>query len=493
VRKLAWNISKAIFLLVCLMVGTARAQDAKTVIRNAEKAMGDIKSVRYSGSGHLGVVGMNWNPTSPWHATLLTSYTRAIDYATGSSREDIVRNQENPPALGGEAPYVDAITEGREVSGKYAWNQPINAYPPPPADQVQPALAAASERELQIWLTPHGFLKAAAANNATAKEVMEGGKKFAVLTFMAGKFKLVGTIDSQNLVTKIDAWTPNPVLGDMPVEVTFTGYKDFPGMKFPTHILQMEEASRTFELDVAKADANVPDAAMKAPDVVLNAKPRGEQVKVEQMGDGVWMLYGSHNSVLIEFKDYLAVVEAPVDEARSIAVLAEVKKLVPNKPIKYVINTHHHFDHSGGLRTFVAEGATVITHEGNKEFYEWAWKQPHTIEPDRLSENPREPTFITFKNKYVLSDGTRDVEVHWDFGDMHDQFLSFVYMPKERILIEADDFSAWYITNLSLAMWNNLYGNLARLQIDPLVMAPLHGEVTTMAHWVQVLRESLAR
>ena len=155
-----------------------------------------------------------------------------------------------------------------------------------------------------------------------------------------------------------------------------------------------------------------------------------------------------------------------------------------------MINTHHHFDHSGGLRTFVAEGATVITHEGNKEFYEWAWKQPHTIEPDRLSENPREPTIVTFKNKYVLSDGTRDVEVHWDFGDMHDQYLSFVYIPKERILIEADDFSAWYITDLSLAMWNNLYGNLARLQIDPLVMAPLHGEVTTMAHWVQVLREN---
>src|ERR1700690_3519949 len=301
VRKLASNISKAIFLLVCLTAGTAMAQDAKTVIRNAEKAMGDIKSIRYSGSGHLGVVGMNWNPTSPWHATLLTNYTRAIDYPTGSSREDIVRNQENPPALGGEAPYVDAITEGREVSGKYSWNQPINAYPPPPADQVQPSLASAPERELQIWLTPHGFLKAAAANNATAKEVMEGGKKFTVLTFMAGKFKLVGTIDSQNLVTKIDTWTPNPVLGDMPVEVTFTDYKNFLGMKFPMHILQMEEGSRTFELAVAKAEANVSDAAMKVPEAVVNAKPRGEQVKVEKMGEGSWMLYGSHNSVLIEF------------------------------------------------------------------------------------------------------------------------------------------------------------------------------------------------
>src|SRR5208337_763590 len=105
-------------------------------------------------------VGMSWNPTSPWHTTVLNSYTRTIDYATGSSREDTTRNQENPPVLGGEAPYVDEIVEGHEVVGKYAWNQPVNAHPTLPPDVSQPAPAAAEERNLQIILTPHGFLKA---------------------------------------------------------------------------------------------------------------------------------------------------------------------------------------------------------------------------------------------------------------------------------------------------------------------------------------------
>jgi len=479
--------------MLCLATGAAAALDAKAVIRDAQKAMGNVASVRYSGTGKLGAVGMNWNPTGPWHSTDLTRYSRTIDYASASSREDLTRAQENPPALGGEAPFVTPITEGRQVSGKYAWNQPADGNPPLAPDVVQPALATAEERGLQIWLTPHGFLKAAAANGAVAGQISQGGQKVATLTFMLGRYRLTGTIDGHNLVTRIETRIPNPVLGDMPVVASFTDYKAFGGMRFPLHILQTQGGSRTFELNVTSAAANIPDAGLTVPDNVRKATVRPEEVRLEKMADGVWMLYGGHNSVLVEFRDYLAVIDAPVDETRSLAVIEAIHKLVPGKPIKYVINTHHHFDHSGGLRTYVAEGAAVITHEANKAFYQSAWSQPRTLAPDRLSQSPREPEFVTFRDKYVLTDGTRTVEVHWDFGDMHDQYLCFAYLPKERILVQADDFSAWYITPLSLAMWNNLYGNLQRLQIDPLVMAPLHGAITPMDVWVKSLRDNAAR
>jgi len=481
------------FLLLALTAATAIAQDANTAIHNAEKAMGDVKSIRYAGSGRWGVVGMNWNTTAPWHPTVLNSYIRTIDYPSGSSRELITRNQENPPALGGEAPFVDEIKEGHEVRGKYAWNQPGNANPMPPPEVAIPALATADERTLQIFLTPHGFLNGALDNHATAKTENDGGKKITVVTFMAGRYKIVGTIDTRNIVTSVNTWVANPVLGDMPVETNFYDYKDFNGVKFPMHIVQKQSGSMTFDLNVTDVQPNVANAALQVPDAVLRATIRPETARSEKIADGVWFLHGGHNSVLVEFKDFLAVVEAPLDETRSIAVINEVKKLVPDKPIKYVINTHHHFDHSGGLRTFVAEGATVITHESNKAYFEWAWQQPRTVEPDRLSENPKEPTFITYKTKYVLTDGNRNVEVHLIVGDMHDQFLSFAYMPKEKILIEADDFSAWYITPLSLAMWNNLYGNLQRLNIDPEIVAPLHGDVTTMEIWLKSLRDSTAQ
>jgi hypothetical protein len=480
--------SLASVLAVVLSSSPAAAQDAKTVIANAEKAMGDITSVRFSGTGKLGAVGMNWNPTGPWHSTDLTRYTRTIDYPSASSRELYTYAQENPTALGGQAPFTDPITEGAEVSGKYAWNQPVDANPPPAPDYVAPDPADAEVRALQIALTPYGFLKAAEANNAVARTEVKDGQTLTGVIFMLGKYKIKGDIDSRGLVTKVETKIAEPVLGDLPVQVFFTDYRKYGDMMFPAHILQTQGGKRTFELNVDQAQANVPNAALTVPAKVLTATIKPEVVKPEKMADGVWMLHGGHNSVLVEFKDYLLLIEAPVDEARSLALIAEIKQLVPNKPIKYVFNTHHHSDHSGGLRTFVAQGATIITHEANKAFFEWAWKQPRTLAPDELSKHPVDPTFITFSNKYVLTDGDQTVEFHWDFGDMHDQYLSFAYLPKQRILVEADDFSAWYATPLSLAMWNNLYGNLQRLQIDPVTIAPLHGPISPMDVWLKTLR-----
>jgi hypothetical protein len=479
-----------LLLLLLLTSGVALAQDAGTVIARAQKAIGAVTSIRYSGTGHLGAVGMNWNPTAPWHTTALSTYVRTIDYPSASSTEEMKRTQENPPMLGGEAPFVDEIHEGRRVSGKYAWNQPANANPPLPPEVPRAVPAMAYERGLQIWLTPHGFLKAAAQNHATVQAAEDGGKKVMTLTFTMGKNKLVGTVDGHYLLTAVKTWIPNPVLGDMPVEIAYADYQDFNGVKFPTHILEQQGGFPTLELAVTSVQPNVQGAALQVPDVVLRATVPSEVVTPEKLDEGVWLLHGGASSVLIEFRDFLAVVDAPTDENRSIAVIAKVKQLVPDKPIRYVINTHHHFDHSGGLRTYVAQGATVITHEGNKAFYEWAWKQPRTMEPDLLAQNPREPTFITYTSKYVLTDGTRSAEVHRTIGDFHDEFLSFVWLPKEKLLVEVDDFSDRYITPLSLALWNNLYGNLQRLNLDVERIAPLHGNVTPMAEWLRWLRES---
>lgn len=493
VRNALVKISLACALAFGLSSGAARAQDAKTVIAKAQKAMGPVKSVRYSGTGKLGAVAMGWNTKSPWHATDLTSYTRSIDYPSGFSRALQTYAQTNPTDLGGQAPFTDPITEGITVSGNYAWNQPMNSNPPQPADVVSPQPGDVEMRQLSIILTPQGFLNAAAANGAVAKNEVKDGQKRTTLTFMWGKYKIKGAIDSRNLVTKIETKVAEPVMGDMPLQVFFTDYERYGVMMFPSHILQTQGGLRTFELNVSKAEANVPDAALTVPAKALTAKVRPDEVTTLKMADGVWMFYGGHNSVLVEFKDYLALIEAPVDEERSITLLAAIKKLGLNKPLKYVINTHHHSDHSGGLRTFVAEGATIVTHETNKAYFEWAWKQPRTLEPDELAKHPKAANFITFKNKYVLTDGDQTIDLHWDFGDMHDQYLVFAYLPKQRIIVEADDFSAWYATPLSLAMWNNLYGNLARLKIDPLVMAPLHGPISPMDEWVKVLRDETAK
>ena len=90
--------------------------------------------------------------------------------------------------------------------------------------------------------------------------------------------------------------------------------------------------------------------------------------------------------MLVEFNDFVAVVEAPKNEARSLAVIAEVNRLVPNKLIRYLVNTHHHMDHAGGLRTYLSQGTTIVTHESNKQYYLdiMFYPAPRELDPDRL-------------------------------------------------------------------------------------------------------------
>jgi len=475
-------------LLLAFGAGIASAQDAKTVIQNAQKAIGDVNSIQYSGTGTAGGLGQNWSPTVTWHSTIVTSYTKTIDYASRSAKEELTRTQMNPPDHGGEAPFAGEQKQVNMVSGAYAWNQPGAA--------PQPALAAADERQLQIWLTPHGFLKAAAENNATAKAGKDGGQKVTVLTFMAGKNKVVGDVDAKGMVTKVETWIPNPVLGDMLVETSYSDYKDFSGVKFPSHIVQKQGGWMTLDLNVTNAKGNVADASLQVPDAVRSATPPAVRVVSTKLADGVWFLGGgTHNSVLIEFKDYVAVVEAPNDENRSNAVIAEVKNLVPSKPIKYLINTHHHFDHSGGLRTYVAEGATIITNEANKSFYEAAWKAPRTLMPDKLSQNPKKATFITYKDKYVLTDENRTVELRRVENDNHNAYISYAYLPKEKILIEADDFTppapgAPPMVPVAMGFANNFYDNLQRIKLDVVTIAPLHGNVAQWSDFPKALGKS---
>ena len=102
-------------------------------------------------------------------------------------------------------------------------------------------------------------------------------------------------------------------------------------------------------------------------------------VTVEPLAKGIWWLAGgSHHSVLVEFADHLTLIEAPLNEARALAVIAKARELVPGKPLTQLVNSHHHFDHSGGVRAAISEGLTVITHQGNVAFFqEMAKRRAH--------------------------------------------------------------------------------------------------------------------
>ena len=457
--------------LFFLCAGAASGQGAKTVLQAAQKAMGDVTSIQYSGTGHIYSFGQAWTPNAAWPSTNLTSYTKTIDYSSKSAKEDLIHSEPNPMVKGGGRPFAGDDKQENLVSGQYAWDMP--------GKTPVPQGGAAAERQLQIWLTPHGFLKAAMENNATAKKAAMGTE----ISFQSGKFTVTGTINAQNMVTKTETWLPNPVLGDMAVETAFSGYKDFNGVKFPTTIVQKQGGQAVLDLTVNSVNPN-PGLNVSVPDAARTATAPPIKVTSQKMGDGIWFIAGgSHNSLVVEFPTYITVIEGPLGEGRSLAVIAEAKRLVPNKPIKYLINTHSHFDHSGGVRTYVAEGATIITQETNVPFYQKAWAAPRTLAPDNLSKGAKEANFLPVKEKYVLTEGNRTLEIFHEDGSMHHAAIMIVYIPKEKILVEADDFTP-DLPELAApsgirppVFMANLMKQIQTLKLDIATVAPLHGIV----------------
>ena len=268
---------KLIFVSVVLCVLMPRlghGQEAKAVLEGVAKAMGDVKSLQYSGSGANFAFGQNVSPGTPWPRFNVKSYTRMINYDTPAMRDEIVRTQAEPGARGGGGiPLVGEQRQLQMVSGTYAWNQ-VGENPP------APALAAVTDRLYQLWITPHGVLKAAMKHNATAQAQTEGGKKMTAISFtVPGQLKVKALVNDKNLVEKVDSWHTNPVLGDTLTETTYTDYKDFGGVHFPTKITQKQGGFPTLELTVSEVKPNVP-VDIQVPDNVRQASVKVETDKV---------------------------------------------------------------------------------------------------------------------------------------------------------------------------------------------------------------------
>jgi glyoxylase-like metal-dependent hydrolase (beta-lactamase superfamily II) len=447
-----------------------------------------MRSISYSGTGRWFQFGQAPNPTLAWPAFDVSRFAATVSYETPAARVEMVRKQVVEPGRLRPAPVEQRPVQ--VVSGTFAWNM---AAPPgggEPAPQPQPA--AVEERTMEIWTTPHGFLKAAAANNATSQPVEGGGSD--VSFTVGGKYRYTGRIDAQSHVERVQTWIDNTVLGDTPVEITYSDYRDFGGVMFPGRIVRIQGGHPVLELTITEVLAN-PEAKIDVPETVRSFTPPAVRVDVEKLANGVYYLKGgSHHSVAIDQRDHIVVVEAPQDEARSVAVIDKVKETIPKKPIRYLINTHVHFDHSGGLRTYVDEGATIVTHQMNRPYYEQAWKAPRTLNPDRLAKSAKAATFETFTDKHVLTDGRRSIEIHQIAGNGHNDAFAMVYLPAERILMEVDAWAPAAPNAPPPAAPSpfavNLYENIERLKLNVGQIAALHGpRVATLAD----LRSAIGR
>jgi len=464
-----------VLALIAPAAADLAAENAKTVLTAALGALGpEIRTIQFTGSGANFSLGQNPRPDAPWPRSNVRSLTAAIAYDAPAMRLEVFRTAVPNPPLPAGAP---APTEQRQlqfVSGTRAWNVA--------GENATPALGAVADRRALISSTPHGFLKAALTSNATATRE---GRKTKIAFTTAGKQRMVGWIDERNFVEKVQTWIDNPVLGDMLVEMSFSDYKDFGGITFPARIVQTQGGFPMLELSVSAVQAN-PALHIEVPANVQQAVPAAVTVAAQKIADGVWYLTGgTHHSVAVEFKDHVAVIEGPQSEERSTAVIAEVKKAIPNKPIRYLVNTHHHFDHSGGIRTYAAEGATIVTHQLNKAFYEKAFAAPRTLNPDRLAQSGKTARFETVADKKVLTDGSRTLELHHLQGNPHHAGFIVAYLPAEKILVQVDAYSPAAPNAPPPASPSpaavNLFENIERLKLDVGSIAALHGRMVTLA------------
>ena len=443
------------------------AAQAQTLQEAADAAgVSKIKSVEFSGTGRWYQFGQAPNPESAWPPFEVKSYTGDINYDTASARVQSTRFQVVEPGRFRPAPVEQR--NDQFVSGNTAWNESTSGN----AATEQPA--AVEERVAEIWSTPHGFLKAALANNGTSKPLNDG---IEVSFTVGGKYRYVGNVNAKNQVTQISTWIDNPVLGDTLVETKFIDYKDFGGIQFPSQIVRNQGGHPVLDINVATAKANqnieikVPQDLAKAPAV---------NVASEKISEGVFYLTGgTHHSLAIDQTDHITIVEAPLNEERSLAVIAKAKELIPNKPIKYLINTHAHFDHAGGLRTFVDEGASIVTLKANKPYYEKVWATAHSIHPDRLEASKKAPNFVALTDKCLLADEKHPIEIHSIANNGHNDAFVLAYLPNDKVLIEADAYTPLAANAPVPTSVNpysaNLYENIQKLNLNVEKIAALHG------------------
>jgi glyoxylase-like metal-dependent hydrolase (beta-lactamase superfamily II) len=513
-------------VMMFIMAGTALAQnteiqDAKAFMRTVAAAMGTdkIKTMEYTGSGTVRAFGQSFSVNDDWPRFEMPTFKRVIDFDAKYSREDLTRRQgNNPPRGGGGTPLQGEQTQITVVNGNFAWN--VNG------TNIAPQPTAAEQRQIDIMLTPHGFVKAAleatdlkahtmmmALDDGTiGKTAGPAGRKVTYVAFTAlGKYQMSGAVDDQLMLERAQTWMGNPLIGDHNYQWDFKAYKDWGnGIKFPTNLHQHTVDVRFnghhgYDINVSAVTVNGNVGVAAVPDNVRNARPPAVQIATTQLANGVWLIGGgSHNSVAIEFKDFITVVEAPLNEERSLAVIKEVQKLIPNKMIRYLVVTHHHFDHSGGIRTYATTGATLIVHDASRQFYEEEVFYPHPrlMMPDVMSlYYPRFAAnklavFDTVRSnpenrqKHVISDGTRTLELHPMQGLNHAADMLLAYLPTEKILINADLYSPAApnaqppAVNPNMTSLNN---NIQRLRLDVQTHVPIHGVPGPHADFVRIM------
>ena len=346
-------------------------------------------------------------------------------------------------ANGGFNTWVQTVIKGTDGQTYDMWSKTATPIPNASVNNFRPQM-----RRLPPIVVLEALDRASTLRYLGEDQI--GGRKQKVISVLRPDNQQLSLyFDAQtNLLTKYGYLYADPLAGDSEIAQTYSGYRTVGKLKLPAGRALYNSGGLIQEVEYTELQINTKpaDSAFASPEGFekLDAPPATPPPPaVVKIADDVYVLNGlaggTHNAMFVAFNDYILVVEAPENilyANNSVQALAKIKETVPGKPIKYLVLTHHHSDHSGGFREYVAEGATIVTTASTKSSLEKAAAIESSLLPHMSTKNKM--TIEVVNKKRVFQDDKHVVEFYDVGPNPHANEILVAYLPKQKILFQAD-------------------------------------------------------
>jgi hypothetical protein len=474
----------ALIAVLAIASACASPPPERQLVNDAADALGGADRIRalaaiaVEGEGDAPNVGQNRLPDSELPNWKVTAYRRTTDLANG--RTDMTQTRQ------AQFQFAGALVQRQHQAqdGDVAVNFPPNGQP------ARGTEAQARDRRREALHHPVAAVRAALAESSQISNLRQDGDHdlVDVRTSQGDVIQLAVARDTK-LPARVSMLDAHPNLGDVVIATVFSDYEDVTGVKMPKRLTTTIDKYPQFDLRVSKNAVDVDTAALRAPGAVTSspaATPPQQVVTVEPVAKGIWRLAGSgnHRSIVFEFADHLVLFEVPLNETRSKVVIDQARKL-SSKPLTHAVVSHHHFDHSGGLRVAVAEGLTIITHKNNEAFFKDLVARPWTVQPDALAKAPKPMNLQLVDDTLTLKDAAMEVQLYHLLDNQREGTNLFAYVPNGRLLVQAD----LYDNTWDRHLWGqNVLDNIEKRKLRVDRDIPVHGAMEPFAAMVQNIK-----